>query len=710
MPTIHTPSSLLTDTTYGVVPSVRDPQIALASHVARALADGTGLAAEAGTGVGKTLAYAGQAVEMLLNTDAAPVVIIATATKALQAQLIEHELPRLAAGVVARMKRDGASDEDVSRALKKIRFAKKVGKKNHLCLRRVEQMAPRSPDVAKFLPVYRDFTDYVPGWVIADADDDKPLPEDAGRFGVGYCNPDRCKYSDACSKNGYLAAKSAAEEAKILVTNHALVAADLVLRQREVRSVLPNNVSAFVIDEAHKFPDTLREALTVTFSAGIWVKAAQSYAQLRFELDNDARTFPPYLPGSGGVRGTCDTFLRDVSEESTPTANAYARALTDALSDVMRTTQCSDLSGLRKRASSTSESTPYGAFLREMSSYAAALNLHYNALSMLCDEVQMKGRYILSSEPAQTVGEPPTRSLVPIALGGSWGPYLTGVGACPIYVSATLAAGTGTGAQAFAPFLGEVGRQHNHKPVDTYMAGSPFDYGAQAVLYTPKGVSHEGVDLATYAAELVTVTRPLLLANEGHAFVLFTSAAALIAYETALGESGYPYPILSQCSSDQVKTRGTSLFKRTPNATLLGLRTFFEGVDVPGLNLSLVIIPKLPFSPPTAAIRAKRARFEDGYSGFQSVDIPVMLTDLRQMAGRLIRSTSDRGVVALLDPRITTKEYGPDVVDALGFPTRRKQEAAVVEYLRLISARRAQAEPPRVAYSDAFAAALSGGC
>lgn len=732
MPTLPAPSTLLTDPSHGVVPSVRAPQLGLASHIAHALREGEGLAAEAGTGVGKTLAYAGEAVEMLLEQCrlvdaydekgealyldsgeratriAGPNVVIATATKALQAQIVEQELPRLAGGVARRMKAQGASDDDVSLALRKITFAKKVGKKNHLCIRRVMQMAQRSADVKKQLPIYQDFTDRVPGWVIDDAPENKPLPEDAWRFGVGYCNRDRCAWADGCAKNGYLAAKDAADSAQILVTNHHMIAADLTLRRREVRATLPDAVDAFILDEAHKFPDTLREALTVTFSAKLWADSVTSYAQLRFELEERAAGLPQFLPDIGNVRSSCDAFLRDGSAEPEQTANAYAKALQRALNSVLNVTQCAELPDLQKRAAKASEHTAQGAFLKEMSSYAANLALHESALVLLVDDVQMRGRYVLSSEASNKAGEPPTRKLVPIMLASAWTSYLGQTGAVPIYVSATLATGTGEGADAFLPFLNEMGRKYGTADVATFLADSPFDYATQAVLYTPAGVEFKGKPLELYARELVEQTRPLLLANEGHAFVLFTSNADLAAYEAALGESGYPYPILSQGSSEQVKTRGASIFKRTPNATLLGLKTFFEGVDVPGLGLSLVIIPKLPFQFPDATLEAKRSRFDDSYSGFRGVDIPIMLTHLRQMAGRLIRSTADRGVVAVFDPRLHTKNYGRGVVDALGFPTRRTQPEGVIGYLSKIAERRNAAAPARAKPADPFAAALSG--
>ena len=682
-------STLITDPSYGVVPTVRSAQCDLAAHVADALEHGNALAAEAGTGVGKTLAYTAQAVEFLLRRPTAAPIVIATATKALQAQIVERELPRLIGGAIARAEAEGMDPE---KAMDLLTFAKKVGKKNHLCLRRVEDSARRRPELKRFLPIYRDFTDRVPGWIMGDADEKHPLPEDAWKYAVGYCNAERCKYHDACEDHGYLAAKKASEEARILVTNHAMVAMDLVLRRREGLSALPDQVSALILDEAHKFPDTLRETLSVEFNAGVYATYATNYAQVLYDAGEEAHGHMPLLPGITAVRATCEAFLRDRTAEPVETATDYRNALELALEDTLVRARADDVVELRSAAMRLSEHTTYGAIMRELSAYASLLQLHRDALALLTGEVDISGRYVLSSTPSQTHGDPPVRGLIPIILAGGWKQYLETINATPIYVSATLATGANV-ETAFAPFLMEMGRTFRDRPVDTFLADSPFDYATQAVLYTPHDAPafDRNGDVDEYARELVAATRPLLLANEGHAFILFTSRRDLIAYENALGESDYPYPILSQCSSEQVRTRGASLFKRTPHATLLGLRTFFEGVDVPGLGLSLVIIPKLPFALPSAVLEAKRARYEDRFAGFRAVDVPVMLRDLRQMVGRLIRSVDDRGVVAVLDPRLHTKAYGAAVVASLGMPTRRTKPESVVAYLAKISERRAAA-------------------
>lgn len=707
---LYEPSTLLSNPGFGVVPTVRAPQLELASRIGDAIDASRGLAAEAGTGVGKTLAYCAQAMEHLLRVEhheapdtsddedgegtkrprsLQPAVVISTFTKALQAQIVERELPRLSAGLVERMRAEGQSEDDIAAALRKVKFAKKVGRGNHLCMRRVEQTAQRFPSEKVHLKLYREFADRVRGWVIDDATEETPLPQDAARYGVGHCSGEKCAYYEDCSERGFLAAKAASDEANILVTNHAMVAADVVLRRRESVSVLPDNVHAFIIDEAHKFPDVLRDALTVKFSANVWASAGRDYTQFLYDLPDSAQSrFPRTLPDIHEVRATCDAFLRDHGAREEAVARAYMNALDNAVSAALRAARVPDVTALRQRAGSASEFTPEGMFVRIIGSYVANLTLHGAALALMLDEEKTRGRYVLATESPKDAGDPPVRVLVPIALQRSWSAYLQETSAVPVYVSATLRTGADE-ASGFSAFLTEIGGEHAGAPVRTYVTESPFDYAKQAVLYLPPGVDHRMPDREQYARELVAVTRPLLLANEGHAFVLFTSKANLIAYENALGESDYPYPILSQLTSDRVKSRGGTLFKNTPHATLLGTRTFFEGVDIPGLQLSLVIIPQLPVPMETASLAAKRAMYDDdGYTAFMKVNVPLMITDLRQMAGRLIRSVDDRGIVAILDPRARNKAYGRMAVSMLGFPVQREREEAVTGYLSKITERR----------------------
>lgn len=713
MPTSPLATALLTDPSYGVVPSVRAPQLALLDAMRAALDAGEALAAEAGTGVGKTAGYASQAVEWLLaqpaercrdgaDADAEDAedeegrkikpryatVVIATATKALQTQIVTQELPRLVAGVIAYLRANGASEQEIATAHARLRFAKRVGKANHLCARRLYQAAARRPEVKKQLPIYEDFMDRVPGWVRDDAPVDRPLPEDAVKYAVGYCNPSSCGYVDACESRGYRAAREAAEEASILVTNHALVAADMIVRRRENCEVLPPAVDVFFLDEAHKLPDALREALTITFSSTVWTKHVQSYGQLIFDLGDDGARYPQSLPRIMTVRSACAEFLRSSDADLHATSTRYAEALDVACDQLLSDFGAPTIEALRSRISDSSEWTAHGTVLREIGTFLTTLRTHRDALGLMLEDPLLKGFFILHAVPSDVAGEPPAKMLVPTRMGGYWKAYLNVTEATPVYVSATLATGVGREGP-FAPFLDEVGDMYNGKPVRTFVAGSPFDYASQAVLYAPRDSPDPNTpDEAEYARQLVAAALPLLLANEGHAFVLFTSKTKLRAFETALGEVGYPYPILSQESNAQLKANGAAIFKSTPNATLLGLKTFFEGIDIPGLGLSLVIIPKLPFPFPDPVLAAKRARYPDR-AGFMSVDVPVMLTDLRQMAGRLVRTVDDRGAVAILDPRVHTKGYGADVLRALRMPTIRHTATPVVRFLENVAARRA---------------------
>jgi ATP-dependent DNA helicase DinG len=324
--------------------------------------------------------------------------------------------------------------------------------------------------------------------------------------------------------------------------------------------------------------------------------------------------------------------------------------------------------------------------------------------------------------------EDPKLQVLPLRLGRPMATYLHRKGAVPLYMSATLAVRSSfqgiinelgidmrvlqtTTAEApeeaveewlksqqleaVVPGSATYAKISSNNPVNSFISSSPFDYERQAVVYVPRDLPDPSTygkrGAAThpdYIRQLVAASRPLLDANEGHAFVLFTSNADLSAFDAELRRSGYHYPILSQAADPRLKSRGRDLFNSTPHATLLGTRTFFEGIDIPGLGLSLVIIPKLPFASPTPVMEAKKREYE-GFEGFMNVDIPIMLTDLRQMAGRLIRSTGDNGVLAILDPRVHTKKgYGKLTLDELGMPNLRDREAPVLDYLRRVTLKR----------------------
>ena len=230
--------------------------------------------------------------------------------------------------------------------------------------------------------------------------------------------------------------------------------------------------------------------------------------------------------------------------------------------------------------------------------------------------------------------------------------HITTSGPVPIFTSATLAAAGDFSYQRTRLGLEEA---------EELLVPSPFDYARQAMLYVPRDLpmpAEEG-----YAAAAAARTLELLAITQGRAFLLFTSHRAL--RDAAARLKNLPYPTLVQGEAPRATL--VDRFRATPNAVLLGTGSFWEGVDVPGDALSLVVIDKLPFAPHTDPLVAARMRVraEANEDPFQTVQLPAAALALKQGFGRLIRRRDDRGIVAILDGRVVTKTYGRTFLDTL---------------------------------------------
>jgi ATP-dependent DNA helicase DinG len=215
---------------------------------------------------------------------------------------------------------------------------------------------------------------------------------------------------------------------------------------------------------------------------------------------------------------------------------------------------------------------------------------------------------------------------------------------------------------------------------DTGFWESPFDYEAQALLYAPQNMPDP--NSAGYTAAVAAVALPIIQASQGRAFVLCTSLRAMREVHALLKEEfsskGMEYPLLLQ--GESTRTELLDRFRSHGNAVLVGSQSFWEGVDVRGEALSLVIIDKLPFAPPDDPVLSARIdkMLEEGKNAFMEYQLPYSVITLKQGAGRLIRDEQDRGVLVICDPRLITKPYGRRIWQSLP-PFRRTKELADVE-------------------------------
>ncbi len=582
----------------------RPAQREMAARIAAVLEGRGTLLVEAGTGTGKSLAY------LLPTLLSGRRTIVSTGTRALQEQLVGRDLPL------------------VERALDHApRVAVLKGLSNYLCLRRYaiaadahDEADPRMIELETFrrqsptgdragLP----WSDGEPLWLDVRAQTET-------RLGA------RCPFNDACFVT---AARRLAHEADVLVVNHHLFFADLALRRRWPDAQLLPAYDAVVFDEAHQLEAVATEHL------GLAVSSARVEGLARDLGDHDLAI---------GARVSHD-------------GAAFFAALRPVLGGASRIVAPADL-GLRLEG-------PLGALALALARAEGAMEgeedpararLALRARSLAAD---------LTSLTASTLDahvhwiERRARTIVlgasPVEVGAIVGPALAAAGAAVVLTSATLAT-SGKGGLGFLR-----GRLGLPPEAEEAVLPSPFDFATQALTYLPAQMPDPADP--EFPEAVAAEVRALCERSRGGAFVLFTTHRNLEAVARRL--EGLPFPRLVQ--GDLPAAALLEAFRARRDAVLLATAGFWEGVDVPGDALRLVVIDKLPFSPPddpleSARAAALRAR---GLEPFRALALPRAILQLKQGFGRLVRTAADRGVVALLDPRLATRPYGKAFLDAL---------------------------------------------
>jgi ATP-dependent DNA helicase DinG len=586
--------------------SFRDAQQEMAELVWRAIATGSHAVLEAGTGIGKTFAYL---VPVLLSGRRA---IISTGTRTLQDQLFARDLPALGA----------ALGRPVEVALLK-------GRNNYLCLQRLEMACADGRESRATRAALQELASW--GSVSASGDLtalDDLAEEHALRSSVTStaenCLGGQCAELDRC----FVAqARRRAQEADVVIVNHHLLLADLALKETGFAELLPG-ADTVIVDEAHQLPDIAQQFF------GIAVTSRQLELLLR-DILVEARaahvtdTLEPVV--GAATRALMDARVRGPTSAGRVPWSAAADALHDALRGL-----CAELRNLTEALATLGAGAPGLERCRERSADAAA---RLETLATADDDDGL--RWLDFGDGGFGA------HWTPLDIGANLAQRIDAQGGTWVFTSATLAVGAD-----FGHFLSRVGV----RAAITGVLPSPFDYARNARLYVPQGLPEPSA--AEHVPALMEQVWPLVEATGGGAFLLFTSYRALRAAEAWLASRAAPGPVLVQGAG--ARSQLLEKFRAAGNAVLLGTGSFWQGVDVRGPALRLVVIDKLPFAAPDdPLVQARVAAIRrEGGDAFVEFQLPQAVLALKQGVGRLIRDFTDRGLIVLGDPRLRTRPYG----------------------------------------------------
>lgn len=613
----------------------REQQREMALKVAEAINENAILVAEAGTGTGKTFAYL---VPALL---AGGKVIISTGTKNLQDQLFQKDLPTV---------RD-ALKAPVTVALLK-------GRSNYVCHYHLERAS--SDGLFKTREDVRHLSKIKQYAKITQSGDRSGLadvPENAPIWMHVTSTRDNCLGQECPNHKEcfVLKARSEAMQADIVVVNHHLFFADVMLRDEGVAELLPA-CNTVIFDEAHQLPETASLFFGKTLSTTLLLDLARD---TRIEAAASAKDFLP-LPKACDELDKAARDLRLVFKKEGRMPAAATEKFKEFLPALtILSNKISNLEGLLEKQAERSEGLE-NCWQRIQS---LAVDLKQWQSEAEIDHVKWLEVFHHSLQLNST----------PLSIAETFEKQIEGNSRAWIFTSATLAV-----KQNFSHYQGEMGLM----AAQTACWDSPFDYGEQALLYVPNNLPEPNSE--GYTEAVVHAALPLVEASRGRAFLLFTSLRAMQrAYDILVAEfdmRGWDYPLMLQ--GEGSRNELLSRFRDHGNAVLLGSQSFWEGVDVRGEALSLVVIDKLPFAPPDDPVLAARISqiSKQGRNAFMEYQLPRTIINLKQGAGRLIRDETDRGVLMICDPRIITKQYGKRIWQSLPPFKRTRVETDAVAF------------------------------
>ncbi|MDB4872626.1 MAG: helicase [Gemmatimonadales bacterium] len=624
--------------------SPRRSQTEMAKAIAQAIADQKTLIAEAGTGTGKTFAYLVPALLWGGKT------IVSTGTKNLQDQLFLRDIPTVRAALRA----------PVSVALLK-------GRSNYVCHYHLERTMQNGRMTSRDdIGHLREISRFIKMTGSGDKAELAKVPENATIWNLvtstrDTCMGAECQYYQDCF---VMKARREAQQADVVVVNHHLFFADVALKDTGVAELLPS-ANTIIFDEAHQLPDTatlffgqtvstsqilelcrdvLAEGLAHARGGADWAKVvtvvekAARDLRLTFPQDIMRMSLAQIMPSSDFFPALA-TVKENLAAMITVLEDQAARAETIEQVRVRAVELAQALEGWK--ADGKGKLVEGDEAVLWVEAFSSSLQLHKTPLS------------IAPIFNNQREGTP-----------RSW-----------IFTSATLAV-----KNDFKHFSNQMGL--TGEPAQTWP--SPFNYEQQGLLYVPSGLPDPNA--MGYTDAVVDCALPVIEAAGGRTFFLCTTNRAVKHVAERLrkefADRGLEYPLFVQ--GERGRTELLDSFRSAGNAVLVGSQSFWEGVDVRGDALSLVIIDKLPFAPPDDPVLAARIDVmeKQGMNGFMHHTLPEAIINLKQGAGRLIRDETDRGVLMICDPRLITKSYGKRVWQSLPPFKRTRLQAEVIDFFK----------------------------
>ena len=622
----------------------RKSQTEMAKAIAQAITGQQTLIAEAGTGTGKTFAYLVPALLWGGKT------IVSTGTKNLQDQLFSRDIPTVRKALQA----------PVSVALLK-------GRANYLCHYHLERTLANGRMTSREDVGYlREISRFLKMTQTGDKAELARVPETAPVWNLvtstrENCVGQECQYYEDCF---VMKARREAQQADVVVVNHHLFFADVALKDTGVAELLPS-ANTIIFDEAHQLPDTATLFFGESVSTSQVLELCRDVLAEGLSHARDGANWGAVVSVvEKAARDLRLTFPQDIVRLSLPQiapssdffpALAKLKEELDGMLEV--------LEGQAQRAETLEQCRSRGIELAQ-----AFKDWQYDPKAKVPagqEAVYWVEAFASSLQLHKT----------PLSIAQIFNNQREGVPRSWIFTSATLAV-----KNDFKHFAHQLGLYD--EPAMSWP--SPFDYGAQGLLYVPQGLPDP--NSMGYTDAVLDAALPVIEAAGGRTFLLCTTLRAVKRAAERLRDEfeqrGLKFPLFVQGARG--RTELLDQFRKAGNGVLIGSQSFWEGVDVRGEALSLVIIDKLPFAPPDDPVLAARIEVMEkkGMNGFVHHTLPEAIINLKQGAGRLIRDEGDRGVLMLCDPRVISKPYGRRIWQSLPPFKRTREQAEVIEFFQ----------------------------